>query len=197
MRETIGYKKNHNEREINDFYATPVQEVENILKHEDIKGIILEPCCGLGHMVKALENKGYKNIVATDLIDRGVGEGGLDFLDASYPYTQGISTVIINPPFKLIEEFVLKSLEIATDKVILFARNQFVEGQSRYNNIFKKNPPNRIYQYVDRVACAKEGDFNKKLSSNMAFSWFVWDKNCNNNKTIFKWIRRSDKVNQL
>lgn len=156
---------------------------------------MLEPCCGKGHMLDGIKKSGFQGkVIATDLIDRGIGIGGLDYLSEGYPYTKEIGTVIINPPFKLIEEFVNKSLKIATHKVILFARNQFVEGQSRYQNIFKQNPPTRIYQYVDRVACAKDGDFNKALSSNMAFSWFVWDKNSTSRATEFNWIRRSDKV---
>lgn len=195
MRETLGYKKNHNEREINDFYATPTSEVFNILKHENLIGTVLEPCCGKGHMVEGIKQSGFNGqVIATDLIDRGYGVGNMDYLDMNYPYTKNIGTIIINPPFKLIEEFVNKSLDIAQDKVILFARNQFVEGQSRYINIFKENPPSRIYQYVDRVACAKDGDFNKTLSSNMAFSWFVWDKKDTNKKTVFNWIRRIDKA---
>lgn len=194
MRETLGYKKNHCEREINDFYATPPVEVKNILQHEELMGTVLEPCCGMGHMCLGIKESGFKGkIIATDLVDRNFGEGTFDFLEENYPYTKDIGTIIINPPFKLIEEFVNKSLSIATDKVIVFARNQFAEGAKRYENIFRDNPPTRIYQYVDRVACAKDGDFNKALSSNMAFGWFVWDKKESQRETIFKWIRRFDK----
>ena len=195
MRETLGQNKNNKEREVNDFYATPPKEVENILKHEEIVGSVLEPCCGMGHMVEGIKNSGYEGpIYCTDLINRGYGETGLDYLSRDYPYTKDIGTVIINPPFRNIENFVKKSIEIAGDKVILFARNQFAEGESRYKNIFKDNSPSRIYQYVDRIACAKDGDFNKSLSSNMAFAWFVWDKKSNNDTTEFRWIRRHDKV---
>ena len=196
MRETLGYNKNHKDREVDDFYATPPNEVANILSHEDLVGTVLEPCCGMGHMVDGIRlcNKYlYANIIATDLVYREFGEGELDFLDEAYPYKDNIGTIIMNPPFKLIEEFVNKSIEVAKHKVILFARNQFVESESRYKNIFSKTPPSRIYQYVDRVACAKGGDFSRKMSSNMAFSWFVWDKDSEISKTEFKWIRRVDK----
>jgi len=195
MRETLGYNKNHKDREVNDFYATPPEEVCNILQYEKVNDTILEPCCGMGHMAKGiLKYNADIKIIATDLIERGYGESGLDFLSNNYPYTKDIKTIIMNPPFKLIEEFVNKALEIAEEKTILFARNQFIESQSRYENIFKDNPPIRIYQYVDRVACAKHGDFDKKLSSNMAFSWFVWDKTSNKDYTELKWIRRMDKI---
>lgn len=191
MRETLGYDKNHKDREDNDFYATPPQEVENILSKEKLYGTILENSCGEGHIAKVVKKKYPNNrVIATDLIDRGYGEGGLDFLSKDYPYST-VDTIIMNPPFKLIEGFVNKSLRIAKKKVILFARMQFLESQTRYKNIFKNNKPNRIYIYVDRVACAKNGNFEQKLSSNMAFAWFVWDKR--NTDVSINWIRRADK----
>lgn len=192
----MGYKKNNEDRELNDFYATPPEEVMNILKYEKPIGTILEPCCGMGHMVEGIVlsmGKDNYNVKATDLIDYGFGETGYDYLKEDYPYIENIGTIIMNPPFKHIEEFVVKSLNIAKYKIILFARTQFVESQSRYENIFKDNPPNKIYQYVDRVECAKDGNFNKYKGSNMAFAWFIWDLTENSNDTIFKWIRRYNK----
>lgn len=49
-----GYKKNNKEREALDYYATPSQEVTNILEimQLPLKGAtVLEPSCGGGHMV--------------------------------------------------------------------------------------------------------------------------------------------------
>ena len=191
MRETIGYNKNNANRQINDYYATPPEEARNILQKEKLHGVILENSCGEGHIAKVIKEEYLDHkVIATDLIDRGYGEGGLDFLADDYPYTN-VDTVIMNPPFKNIESFVNKSLDIASKKVILFARMQFLESQTRYNNIFKYNKPNRIYIYVDRVACAKNGDFEGNMSSNMAFAWFVWDKQ--DETTEINWIRRHDK----
>jgi hypothetical protein len=191
--ETIAYNKNHKDRETDDFYATPPEEVINILQYEDLQGIVLEPCCGKGHIVQGIKNSGFKGeVIATDLKDRGFGDPGLDFLHNGYPFINNIGTIITNFPFKIIEPCVLKSIKIAQHKVIVFARNQFAESESRYENIFANHPPSRIYQYVDRVSCAKDGDFTKELSNNMAFSWFVWDKD-HHSETIFKWIRRHGK----
>jgi adenine-specific DNA methylase len=116
LRETLGYNKNHKDRHKDDFYATPPEEVLNILQHEELIGKVLEPSCGMGHMVKGIrKDDRYKEleIIATDLVDRGFGEGNLDYLSDTYPYTKDIGTIIMNPPFKLIEEFVNKSLKIA------------------------------------------------------------------------------------
>ncbi|HAU85143.1 MAG TPA: hypothetical protein DCW90_06470 [Lachnospiraceae bacterium] len=194
MKEVIGYNKNHEGREKHDFYATPPREVTNILKHEELIGKVLEPCCGMGHMVQGIIDSGFTGeIVATDLIDRDFGIANADFLSDEYQYGEGVGTVIMNPPFKFIEQFVTKALEVANDKVIMLARSQFSEGSNRYESIFTKNPPSRIYQYVDRIACAPGGDFENVKGSSMTYSWFVWDIKDESKDTYFKWIRRSDK----
>ena len=41
--------------------------------------------------------------------------------------------------------------------------------------IFSKYPPTDIYQYIDRVACAKNGDFDN-TNGIEAHAWFVWNK---------------------
>lgn len=197
MLETIGYDKNHKNRQKNDFYATPPNEVRNILLHEKLSGTILENSCGMGHIADVVKEKyPLNNIIATDKYDYGYGEAELDFLSNDYPYIKNIDCIIMNPPFKHIESFVTKSLDIANNKVLLFARIQFAETEGRYENIFNNTKPTKIYFYVDRVACAIDGDFSKAQSSSMAFAWFVWDKNDLNygKKTEFEWIRRWDKI---
>ena len=65
-----GYDKNHKERDKTDYYATPTDEVVNILKTLNIdlnNQVILEPCAGGGHMVNGILEYAPKAIVyATD-----------------------------------------------------------------------------------------------------------------------------------
>ena len=53
-----GYDKNNKEREALDYYATPPQEVTNILKTMNFKfkkgDVILDPGCGGGHLIKGI-----------------------------------------------------------------------------------------------------------------------------------------------
>jgi hypothetical protein len=157
-------------------------------------GTILDNSCGMGHIAETLKEIYPKNeIIATDKYDYGYGEVGLDFLSDDYPYTRNINCIVMNPPFTLIEEFTVKSLNIVKNKLLLFARIQFAESESRYISIFRNNPPTRVYLYVDRVACAKDGDFSRALSSNMAFSWFVWDMQAEGDSTTLKWLRKWEK----
>ena len=81
-----------------------------------------------------------------------------DFIEDSYPYIKNIDYIIMNPPFGLIEPFTMKSLEIAKKGVLMFGRLQFLEGEKRYINILKDNPPTIFYTYVDRIACFKNGN---------------------------------------
>ena len=192
MRNKQGYDKNHEDRANNDYYATPPEEVKNILQYEKLYGTILDNSCGKGHLIEPVKQEYPDNkIIATDLIDRGYGETGLNFLSPDYPYTD-IDTIIMNPPFSLITEFVNKSLKFAKKKVLMIAQLQFLTSQGRYNKIFSKSKPDRIYIYVDRIACAINGNFNKAHDSSMDYAWFVWDKVNKENK--IEWIRRWEKA---
>ena len=64
----------------NDYYATPPESTQALLNVLELNGSILEPACGEGHISEVLRNN-YPNseIVSTDLIDRGYGEGVLIF----------------------------------------------------------------------------------------------------------------------
>ena len=71
-----GYDKNNKEREALDYYATPPQEVTNILnaiKPNFVAGDrILDPGCGGGHLIKGLlDYKFYDaTVIGTDIKDR-------------------------------------------------------------------------------------------------------------------------------
>lgn len=200
-----GYDKKNKEREALDYYSTPTEEVTNILNrlNIDFNGqTILEPCAGGGHMLKGiLDYKGSKGAIikASDIKERGNVSGlkinngtEYDFLSDNYPFTTGIDYIIMNPPYSVIEPFVLKSLEIAQKKVILLGRLQFLEAESRFNKIFSILKPTEVYVYVDRIACYKNGDVSEKISSAQAYAWFVFEKGVNG-PTTTDWIRRIDK----
>lgn len=207
-----GYDKNHKEREKKDYYSTPTEEVVNILNKLNIEfkndDIILEPSCGGGHMAKGIkqflnQKQLISKIIATDIQEREIIKNveqinfkmgkEFDFIEDSYPYIENIDYVIMNPPFGLIEPFAMKSLEIAKKGVLMFGRLQFLEGEKRYVNIIRDNPPTIFYTYVDRIACFKNGDTSIKPSSIQAYAWFYWDKQKDNKITIADWIRRVGK----
>ena len=70
------YKKNNKERAEKDYYATPTDEVLNILqelKYDFSNQTILEPCVGGGHMAyainKYIDECGQSNVrrIGTDI----------------------------------------------------------------------------------------------------------------------------------
>ena len=96
-----------------DFYATPPEAVHSLIAIErkwfpDCR-VIWEPACGDGAISKVLESYHY-DVVSTDLVDRGYGEGGRDFLTCASLVN---SAIITNPPFKLAREFIDTALEHA------------------------------------------------------------------------------------
>ena len=72
---------NHSEteRQTEDYYATPNIATELLCGLETFSKNILEPACGQGAISKVLEKYGY-NVESMDLVDRGYGKGGVDFL---------------------------------------------------------------------------------------------------------------------
>lgn len=182
------------ERVDNDYYATPKNAIEAILNKVELKGSILEPSAGEGHISVLLQEK-YPNseIISTDLIQRkdkfNVGlQGGVDFL--SHDFGRTFDNVITNPPFNLAQEFIEKALEVSNDKVIMFAKIQLLEGAKR-RELFDKFPPKYIYVFSKRVNPLRNGEEldenGKPWASTMCFAWFVWEKNYEG-EPIVRWL---------
>ena len=161
------------EREENDFYATEPKAIELLLEKETFNNTVWECACGEGHLSEVLKKNGY-NVISSDLIDRGYGKGGIDFLKHEFkPYN---GDIITNPPYKYATEFVYKALEILQEnrKMAMFLKIQFLEGKER-RKLFEKYPPKKIYVSSSRLKCAKNADFNIRTGA-MCYAWFVWEK---------------------
>lgn len=127
------------EREENDFYATDPKAVELLFTLEQFAHNIWEPACGMGHLSKAMIAMGH-NVRSTDLIDRGYGESGFDFLKHNEAPFNG--DIVTNPPYKFGKEFIIKAIESVADghKVAMFLKVQFLEGKGR-KELFTNTPP--------------------------------------------------------
>ena len=181
-------------REENDFYATDPQTLKLFL-HEFLKDnslddeSILEPACGEGHISKTIkEILPNCEILSTDLIDRGYGQGGIDFL--THDYGRSFGVVITNPPFSLAKEFIEKGLEVSERYVIMLCKIQLLEGAKR-KNMFLSTPLKYIYVHTTRQATWKGGKpldpKGRKWSTTMCLAWFVWDKTFEG-EPIVRWI---------
>jgi hypothetical protein len=182
----VGSIRRNGAREENDFYPTPHHAIKSLLDRHHFDGSVWEPACGDGAISNVLLSEGFY-VESSDLIDRGFGEVGIDFLQTD----RKIDNIITNPPFNLALEFVDHAKKCADQQIAMFLKTTFLEGAKRYG-MFKdtKFPLARMYQFCKRVNLYKgcETRDKSKISSGMiAFAWFVWDKEHEGSATI-DWI---------
>ncbi len=160
-----------------DDFPTPPWATRGLLEHVLDKNSLstltcLEPACGAGYMARVLKEY-FPEVKYFDAYHYGYGSVR-DFL--TYPYaTNAVDWVITNPPFRLAEEFVLRSLNVAKLGVAILARTVFLESSGRYREIFEKTPPTIFAQFVERVPMVK-GRLDPKATTATGYAWFVWDK---------------------
>lgn len=179
------------ERERDDYYATDPKAIDKLLTVEPLHTRIWECACGGGHLSERLMEKGFK-VYSTDKVDRGYSGflGARDFLKAKTPPFDGLYDIVTNPPYKQAKEFVMKALELLPSggRCCMFLKLTFLEGKARYDEIFSKLPPRRVYVFSERVQCAKNGLFDVYKGGALAYGWFVWIKGCENKTTTIDWI---------
>lgn len=172
-----------------DDFPTPPWATRALLEHilnksELANQSCLEPACGAGHMDKVLKNY-FAYTKASDAYDYNYGNVA-DFL--THPI-QAKSTdwVITNPPFRLAEEFISRSFDVARNGVAILARTVFLESVGRYERIFKDNPPSKFAQFSERVPMVR-GRLDKKASTATGYAWIVWDFKNSNDKPEVTWV---------
>ena len=174
-----------------DFYATPINVVENILNHKDLSDYgnkILEPSAGNGNISKTIKQY-YPNKHLTSFELREEEYDSLikisddviidDYL--KYEFKDTYDIIIGNPPYSLALDFCKKSLELLSDEGILIflLRTAFLESKARYD-FWQENPLSGLY------TLSKRPSFTGKGTDATSYSWFVWDKK--NNKQVIKVI---------
>lgn len=137
-----------------DDFPTPPWATRALLEHvikdrHPLTGCMaLEPACGAGHMAKVLEEY-FGHVEASDAYSYGYGPVR-DYLSVPYE-ARAADWVITNPPFRLAEEFVHRSLVVARVGVAVLVRTVFIESSGRYRALFEKRPPTKFAQFVERV----------------------------------------------
>ena len=169
---TLG-ASNHSDhdRESNDYYATEPSAIDDLFNVEEFSQRIWEPACGEGHLAIRMKMLG-KQVVSTDLINRGYGDTGFDFLSVKGVFS---GDIITNPPYRFAAEFVEHAVKLTRNKVAMFLKLTFLEGQGR-QKLFAQYPPKNIWVYAFRKKCAMNGMFASTGSSASCYAWFVWEK---------------------
>lgn len=165
-----GGKEAGRTRRKDDFYPTPPEGFECFLRAEgDILrgfGTVWENACGDGVGCRVMQAHGLQT-VATDLIDRGYGQGSRDFLTESERLANAIAT---NPPYKarLPERFVRHARTLGVAYIALLLKADYWNAQGR-TGFWAELPPRRIYPISFRL------DFTGEGGGPMNCSWNVWD----------------------
>lgn len=157
-----------------DFYATPREAVEALLKVESFNGLIYEPCSGAGAISKILEENNYY-VVSSD-IREDENVYGIKKSDIFKINEYKIDNIITNPPYQFAKECILKSLEIANKKVAMLLPITFLASEKRYN-FFKETPLKKVYVFANRITMYPEFYTEKIKNGGMkTYAWFVWEK---------------------
>jgi len=173
-----------------DDFPTPPWATRALLAHvlEDFgpfdRQSVVDPACGAGYMARPLAES-FGQVVASDIYPYGFG-AVRDYLTVPYE-ANAVDWVITNPPFRLAEEFVLRSLTVARKGVAILARTVFIESVGRYRNLFGVHPPCRFAQFTERVPMIK-GKVDRSASTATGYAWLVWSKEIQTEHPLLVWI---------
>jgi hypothetical protein len=157
-----------------DFYATPREAVDSLLRLEALPNALWDPCCGDGAIVKPLREAGFR-VHASDLNDFGCpdSEIGHDFL-MPFSVPDRVDGIVMNPPFKAIEAFLSKALIVAPF-VAMLARLAFLEGATR-GAWFQSAPLARVWVSSRRLPMMhRNGWDGPRTGSAIAFAWYIFE----------------------
>lgn len=160
------------DRQKDDFYATPRAAIEQLLQVERFDGPVWEPACGNGAISSILQEHGYE-VASSDLVERGYGAAGIDFL---MEYKTQAPNIVTNPPFTLGTDFVRQALRLATGKVAMLLKIGFLEGPTKAD---LHECLSRVWVIRRRVTFLKNGIEHARSAGKggiHTYAWFVWDK---------------------
>lgn len=156
---------NGGERRENDFYPTPVECTWALLPTlTDWPQKVWEPSCGDGGIASHLETAGF-DVVGTDLVDRGYGEGGVDFLKTT---ERRADAIITNPPFgALVSAFITHAFDLEATHIAMLVNVNLWHAANR-TKLWRRRLPEVVY-----AMCWKP-DFTGAGRPYFNCIWTVW-----------------------
>lgn len=197
---TAVMQQRHEPHDSLDFFPTPPWATRALVEHVlaghgwrlDQFGqmTVWDPCCGRGHMVRPLADY-FGGVFGSDIHAYGDDTVLHDFLMPGKTPFGNADFIVINPPFRLALEFIVKAQAIAREAVCVLVRTSFLEGVGRYRDLFARHRPLFVAPFVERVVMAKgrcidpdakywneEAGEYRRISSATSYCWLVFPGWC-------------------
>ena len=168
-----------------DLYQTCPEAMWGLMHHERLPGVIWEPACGPGTIVRILRGAGHE-VLSTDLIDYRSPDqdlAGMNFLELTAAPPIGIEAIVTNPPFSKASQFAARAIALCP-RVYLLMPFRFMESgneitQAGRDRIFALDGGSlsRVLVFRNRLPMMhREGWAGKKSTSTVAYAWFIFDR---------------------
>ena len=168
-----------------DLNETPPEATTTLLTNERLPGVLWEPACGPGAMVRVLRAAGH-TVYATDLVDYRARSSDQDcagwdfFKQRQLPI--GVQAIVTNPPYKDAARFAQHAINLCP-KVYLLLRLAFLEsGTDQTNAGFARlscldgGHLARVLVFRNRLPMMhRDGWEGNKISNPTPYAWFCWD----------------------
>lgn len=152
-------------RQDQDWYPTPEEVTQALLDvWKPRSAVVWEPACGDGAMARVIEQSG-RNVIATDLVDRGHGVGDLDFLSTR---KREADCLITNPPFDLAGQFIRHAFALGVTEMALVLKSTYWHAKGR-KHLYDDHTPSLVMPLLWRP------DFLGLGRPTMEVMWCVWD----------------------
>ena len=142
----------------------------------EFSGAIHDPCCGEGRIPEAAIEAGYK-ATGSDLVYRGFGRGGVDFLKDRTRRRN----IVFNPPSNpgtgiYIDPFILHALSVAIETVSVIVPVQVLCGQDRFWDLYRSCPPSLVLACSQRPSMPPGGMGIAEKGGTTDYVWLVWSR---------------------
>ena len=189
-----------------DYYSTDPDCVNDLLNKEpqlvNSNFKYLEPCAGAGAIADRFEQltkikmdqydifPHKENIIQQDYMKLN-SVGQYDVIITNFPYHAASKKNPIG--FNQLLVKALKDIKPG-GYVCSFQKLLHLESKNRYEDIYSRFKPEKIYVYVKRVKCYRGGDTEKykDMNSTICYSWVIFHKDekgfYSNKETKLDWI---------
>lgn len=165
-------------RQENDFYSTPEEATEALLRRWKPTGNVWEPCAGISAIADVVQrHKPDDFIYQSDINPQRDNIVKQDFLKTT-ELPHNIDTIITNPPFKYAEAFIRHGFALGVKRQAMLLKSTFFHAKSRFE-LFHDMRPKLLLPMNWRL------DFMNLGRPTMETMWVIWEDIANTKTTEY------------